>query len=215
MAKPEIKMAKNSKKLTGYLRHLVTNASASFGFEDGISQPLIKGIDDKCKLGKMDPETQPNMNTKAEVVIVGNSSNGHNKRPAWMNDGSFLVFRKLQQDVEAFEKLTDSFDSKFWKDAGCLSKEHMGAKLMGRWKSGKFLWSPLLPSAHSSTQVLRSSHIKQQTSRMQKRPRSSTISDTPTVVPVLSLRILERPILETMVAPSESLGTEFLMDPTT
>jgi hypothetical protein len=79
----------------------------------------------------------PNMNTRPEIIIISEKSDVRIPRPSWMKDGSFLVFRKLEQNVEAFENLTDQWDKTFWKKAGCISKEHMAAKLMGRWKSGK------------------------------------------------------------------------------
>ena len=55
------------------------------------------------------------------------------KRPRWMVEGSFLVFRKLEQDVQGFINLANKFAS-----AGCANPEHCGAKLMGRWKSGRY-----------------------------------------------------------------------------
>lgn len=54
------------------------------------------------------------------------------KRPAWMVEGSFLVFRKLEQNVQGFIDLTQKFES-----AACANADHCGAKLMGRWKSGR------------------------------------------------------------------------------
>ena len=54
------------------------------------------------------------------------------KRPEWMVEGSFLVFRKLEQDVQAFRDLIDKFAS-----GNSVNAEHFGAKLMGRWKSGR------------------------------------------------------------------------------
>ena len=104
----------------------------SFGFEDGISQPRMNGIDE------LEPEPANggvNMNTDPKLLIVTeqtSSEEGGVERPKWMYDGSFLVFRKLEQNVKAFEDLTDQ-----WQAKKCESKAHMGAKLMGRWQSGK------------------------------------------------------------------------------
>ena len=50
-----------------------------------------------------------------------------------MVDDSFLVFRKLEQDVKGFINLTQNFAS-----VGCDNADQFGAKLMGRWKSGKY-----------------------------------------------------------------------------
>ncbi|KAL8709808.1 MAG: hypothetical protein Q9225_007397 [Loekoesia sp. 1 TL-2023] len=48
-----------------------------------------------------------------------------------MVNGSFLAFRKLEQDVPRWIDLVNKF-----KDASCKSPAHLGAKLMGRWPSG-------------------------------------------------------------------------------
>jgi hypothetical protein len=105
----------------------------SFGFEDGISQPRMIGIDDP-EPGS-NGNAAVNMNTDPKLLIVTKdtwSEEGSITRPDWMYNGSFLVFRKLEQNVQAFEKLTSQ-----WKEKNCENKEHMGAKLMGRWQSGK------------------------------------------------------------------------------
>jgi hypothetical protein len=104
----------------------------SFGFEDGISQPLMNGIDEP-EPGS-NANTAVNMYTDPRLLIVTGDTKRESSipRPPWMENGSFLVFRKLEQNVKAFEDLTEQ-----WEEKGCESKEHMGAKLMGRWKSGK------------------------------------------------------------------------------
>ena len=54
-------------------------------------------------------------------------------RPAWMINGSFLAFRKLEQDVQGWNDLVKRF-----ADANCKDEEHCGAKLMGRWRNGDY-----------------------------------------------------------------------------
>jgi deferrochelatase/peroxidase EfeB len=101
----------------------------SFGFEDGISQPLMNGIDE------LDANAAVNMNTDPRLLIVTAdtwSEEDTVERPTWMYDGSFLVFRKLEQNVKGFEALVAQ-----WQMKNCESKAHMGAKLIGRWQSGK------------------------------------------------------------------------------
>lgn len=109
----------------------------SFGFEDGISQPLMGGMDEFERFGP------PNMNTDPKIIIVGENTHHEREtlRPEWMYDGSFIVFRKLEQNVKGFEALTDQ-----WQKYNCTSKAHMGAKLMGRWQSGKRLIVASVPS---------------------------------------------------------------------
>ena len=109
----------------------------SFGFEDGVSQPLMGGMDN------LEQHGPPNMNTDPNIIIVTPTTHheGETSRPVWMYDGSFVVFRKLEQNVQGFEALTDQ-----WQKYQCLSKGHLGAKLMGRWQSGKRLSSASVPS---------------------------------------------------------------------
>ena len=126
-------MAKNSEIDPEDDRDYGANANAldqSFGFQDGISQPLMDGVDE------LDRNGPPNMNTDPSIIIVAKDTHheGGVSRPKWMHDGSFVVFRKLEQDVEGFEKLTGRFE-----EFKCASKAHMGAKLVGRWPSGKAL----------------------------------------------------------------------------
>ena len=116
---------------------ILIGCNSSFGFEDGVSQPLLKGINTEAELA-----ADSSMQTERSVIIVTKDLPSPQPdvvpvpnpkaRPSWMIDGSFLVFRKLAQDVDAFNKLTD----KNFKSAGCTSADQFGAKLMGRWKSG-------------------------------------------------------------------------------
>ena len=96
----------------------------------------MRGID------QLEQHGPPNMNTDPSLIIVTPSSNHESKivRPGWMNNGSFVVFRKLEQNVKGFEALTSQ-----WEKYGCRSKEHMGAKLVGRWQSGKRLTAASIP----------------------------------------------------------------------
>ena len=78
--------------------------------------------------------------TDQNIITIGENPPGTqdgikadpSKRPSWMVGGSFLAFRKLEQNVQAWNDLVAKFES-----AGCGSAEHCGAKLMGRWKNGK------------------------------------------------------------------------------
>ena len=94
-----------------------------FGFVDGISQPLIVGIDDK----KID-ERQLNKDEfePEDFVLSGLGGNLD-----WANDGSFMAFRKLKQNVDAFW----DFMNKKSEELN-ISPEGLAAKFIGRWKSG-------------------------------------------------------------------------------
>ncbi|KAJ7201687.1 hypothetical protein GGX14DRAFT_464677 [Mycena pura] len=58
-------------------------------------------------------------------------------RPAWAKDGSFLVFRQLKQLVPEFNKfLTDNPIVKPGVLTPRQGSDLLGARMMGRWKSG-------------------------------------------------------------------------------
>ena len=79
------------------------------------------------------------MATDPKIIIVSEKPPGTQdgikadpkRRPNWMWDGSFLAFRKLEQNVQGWIDLVKKYEA-----AGCGSPDQCGAKLMGRWKSG-------------------------------------------------------------------------------
>jgi Dyp-type peroxidase family len=123
-----------------------------FGFKDGISQPGIRGF------------TEPNANNPdqgdpgQDLIEPGEFVLGYPRqpqplpqpgqpgypaperppepdplspRPPWLKNGSYLVFRRLQQDVKGFLDFLS-------ETAGVegLSVDLLGAKLVGRYRSG-------------------------------------------------------------------------------
>lgn len=64
------------------------------------------------------------------------SRGGH----AWMDNGSFLVFRRLRQDVAAFRRFVE-WESGRLRDAGRreMTPERLAALLVGRWPAGTAL----------------------------------------------------------------------------
>jgi Dyp-type peroxidase family len=120
-----------------------------FGFKDGISQPGIRGVDLPD-----DPVGNPNQGHPGQDLlwpgefIIGYATqipaakpgfDGPNPKPgpdsqsgpAWTVDGSYLVFRRLRQDVAGFEQSVASLAERLgW------STDLTGAKLIGRYKSG-------------------------------------------------------------------------------
>lgn len=121
-----------------------------FGFKDGVSQPGIRGItpaDDP--VGNPD-QGQPGQDLlwPGEFVLgypkqIGqapaadsgdvNTNPGPISKsgPKWTVDGSYLVFRRLEQDVPGFRA-----HLKALAQQNNLSQDLMGAKLVGRYKSG-------------------------------------------------------------------------------
>jgi Dyp-type peroxidase family len=126
-----------------------------FGFRDGVSQPAIAGLAESSKRGSevvapgefligWPDETGA---TAGEAVAAPTSGQpGYPNTPAqpalpeWTRDGSFVVFRRLRQNVGAFNQfLTEQ------ATAQGLSEDLLGAKLVGRWKSG----APLENTLHA------------------------------------------------------------------
>ncbi len=121
-----------------------------FGFKDGVSQPGIRGINVPD-----DPLSNPNQGhpgqdllwpgefvlgypkqiPKADPRVDGPNPNpgapARAGKPAWTDNGSFLVFRRLEQDVPAFHKQLGDLARKFGEPV-----DRMGAKLVGRYRSG-------------------------------------------------------------------------------
>jgi Dyp-type peroxidase family len=118
-----------------------------FGFKDGVSQPGIRGVTDELSgdpnkgQGHEDllqpgefvlgyPTQIPHPDEKGENPNHGEGSIS-TSGPEWTKNGSYLVFRRLSQDVQAFNHMV----SELAKVAG-LDPAVMGAKLVGRYKSG-------------------------------------------------------------------------------
>ena len=113
----------------------------SFGFLDGISQPAVQGVDTNPYPGQ---ET-----VRQGIILLGRDGdapilNGQPvTRPSWALDGSFLVFRYLFQLVPEFNTFLEQNPI----TSTGLSREEgsklLGARLMGRWKSG--MWDLIVP----------------------------------------------------------------------
>jgi len=121
-----------------------------FGFKDGVSQPGIRGIN-----APDDPLTNPQqghpgqdllwpgefvLGYPTQIAVHDPTFEGPNPNPgpastvgnaAWTDNGSFLVFRRLQQDVPAFHEQLGQLA----RVAG-HSVDLMGAKVVGRYRSG-------------------------------------------------------------------------------
>ena len=101
----------------------------SFGFLHGISQPAVAGVDTKPLPGQ---ETVPQ-----GIILMGRNGDPVTSRPSWALDGSLLAFRYLPQLVPEF----DLFLKQSPLPVSGLNPEQgselLGARLVGRWKSGK------------------------------------------------------------------------------
>lgn len=111
--------------------HLITSLTdspQSFGYLDGVSQPAVQGVDLQPTKGQ---ET-----VRQGIILLGREGDADGQgnviqRPDWALDGSFLVFRYLSQLVPEFQGFVDG------KNPIGAPKDFLGARLVGRWKSGK------------------------------------------------------------------------------
>jgi deferrochelatase/peroxidase EfeB len=105
----------------------------SFGFLDSISQPAVQGVDTN-----LHPGQEPAV--RQGIILLGREGDA-TPRPPWALDGSFLAFRYLSQNVPEFDTFLKENaipipdDPSLPKDLG---SELLGARLVGRWKSGKW-----------------------------------------------------------------------------
>ncbi|KXS94273.1 hypothetical protein AC579_7278 [Pseudocercospora musae] len=117
-------------EISGQVRPGENKGHEHFGYLDGVSQPSIKNLPALTKEEAFVPPGQDSIDQG--IILCGRPGDvSASLRPAWMVDGSFLCFRKLKQNVQAWQKfLQDSSNTLgTWPDL-------LGARLIGRWKSG-------------------------------------------------------------------------------
>ncbi len=91
-----------------------------FGFRDGLSQPTP------------DAEQRDRNGVPLGELLLGYENAHGDSAPAKdsiLHNGTFLVLRKLSQNVEAFERFLDKSDN-------CIGRETLEAKMVGRDKYG-------------------------------------------------------------------------------
>ncbi|TKB71215.1 MAG: Dyp-type peroxidase [Nitrospira sp.] len=145
-----------------------------FGFKDGISLPAIRGRASAAAHDFVEPRVwPPSQDFNAyrsryaapgrQLVWPGHFVFGYPRQmrdqpedmrphseppgPTWAKNGSFLVYRRLRQDVVAFQKFLATA-SALIRGRGFdqnLTPERLGALLVGRWASG---W-PLARDPHT------------------------------------------------------------------
>lgn len=126
-----------------WMHHLLENGNGRehFGFLDSQSQPVFS----QSEAGK---ERYPNQIHLGEILLGHDNAADTAPRPADMSDlqrllrnGSFLVIRKLRQDIEILEQ-TLSVAARDTLSAGATSKEIeerrllLLGKMVGRWPIG-------------------------------------------------------------------------------
>jgi Dyp-type peroxidase family len=127
-----------------------------FGFKDGISQPGVDSFDVRDNANDDDPSDRLGQvagHPGTAIIAAGEFILGENPEPppvfpplrepatldtnklGWMKNGSFQVFRRLEQDVPAFwGQITKNAHSLPSDDP--MLAELLAAKIVGRWRSG-------------------------------------------------------------------------------
>lgn len=127
-----------------------------FGFRDGVSQPAIEGVTHVARpgqsivkpgefiLGYENEYGQPTPTiTVARADDPANvlpsfdfNGNGNGGRKDFGRNGSFLVWRKLRQDVAGFWQFLDAQTKNADGTSNEYEKQLLAAKFIGRWLSG-------------------------------------------------------------------------------
>lgn len=148
-----------------------------FGFTDGISQPTIEGSpkahrskDKKAKAAAADHDGDDGKilsareqrislvkpgefvlgypNERRERISSAVASQDPNACDLLRN-GTYLVFRQLEQDVEAFDAFASLMAKQIYGNTDRCSREQAAARLIGRHKNGE----PLVPAAADSAKM--------------------------------------------------------------
>ncbi len=122
-----------------------------FGFKDGISNPGIVGLHQKRKPGEQEPVAT------GEFLLGYQNAYGKTPLSPWVDrssdpenlladgddgkkdlgkNGTFLVYRKLQEDVAAFRAFIKRASKERIGKEDPASEAWLAARLVGRWQSG-------------------------------------------------------------------------------
>ncbi len=122
-----------------------------FGFKDGVSQPGIRGIDASADPGNPN-QGNPGQDLlhpgefvlgyPTQIAVPDPAVDGPNPNPGtpsvsgppWTKDGSYLVFRRLGQDVKKFHDNVEALTAA--SPIKGATRALIGAKLVGRYASG-------------------------------------------------------------------------------
>ena len=123
-----------------------------FGFVDGLTNPDVEGVPGDDGTGRSQDVGNPNGKGGFRKIppgefIIGYPGEGGELAPMALphllaQDASYLVFRKLEQDVPGFHRYLKQQAESFVRalagglPAGATAEEFLAAKMMGRWRDG-------------------------------------------------------------------------------
>ncbi|KAK7678571.1 hypothetical protein QCA50_018443 [Cerrena zonata] len=115
---------------TGNVRPGPEKGHEHFGFLDGISNPAVKDFDTNPLPGQGTP-------VRPGIILLGREADPNlAARPSWAVEGSFLAFRYLSQLVPEFDQFLKKNPIPLPGLTPEQGSEFLGARLVGRWKSG-------------------------------------------------------------------------------
>jgi Dyp-type peroxidase family len=120
-----------------------------FGYRDGISQPGVRGLTASSYPAGSDDRDPPQDVVAAGEFVLGyprerpwdGGEDPLSPEPEWTRNGSYLVFRRLRQDVKGFQDFVAAEAAK-----RNMSPDLFEAKLLGRYRSG----APLLGAGNAA-----------------------------------------------------------------
>lgn len=116
-----------AKLIRGEVRPGAMSAQEHFGFLDGVSNPAVAGFD---------KEELPGQGMIRPGIILTGHEGDAVSRADWAKDGSFLAFRYLFQKVPEFDDFLEKNPIKLEGLSDAEGSELLGARMVGRWKSG-------------------------------------------------------------------------------
>ncbi|WP_454619818.1 Dyp-type peroxidase [Bradyrhizobium cenepequi] len=125
-----------------------------FGFLDGLSNPAIEGVPDDTGRDRQDVGNPDDKGRFRKIplgeFLLGHPGEGGEMAPMPLphllaHDATYLVFRKLEQDVVSFRRYLDAQADAFARAIpghlphGVSPQKFLAAKMMGRWQDGSSL----------------------------------------------------------------------------
>lgn len=101
-----------------------------FGFKDGLAQPNIAGVHTNTKEGDSLAPGEFLLGQESGYGTTTPFPHDENNFSGFGRDGSYLVFRQLEQDVKKFWQYLDQQNTE--ED----NKVYLAAKMVGRWPNG-------------------------------------------------------------------------------
>nr|WAW38280.1 DyP-type peroxidase [Auricularia auricula-judae] len=120
------KIIKKEYLLNGNVRPGAEAGHEMFGYLDGIAQPSIPALQ---------PPFPGQQVVDPGVLLLGEAGDPI-ARPSWAKSGSFLAFRQLQQLVPEFDGFLQAAAPAVPGLTAGQSADLLGARMIGRWKSG-------------------------------------------------------------------------------